>query len=328
MQCKWVLRKKYDSDNNVGCRARLVAKGFTQKHGVDYAEAFSPVVRHTTFRLLFALSVQLGLDVTHLDVKTAFLNGGLEETIFMQKPDCYGSSNTTSKVLKLKNAIYGPKQVSRAWNKKVDSCLIDIGHKLSKLEPCMYIKNCKTIVTVYVDDFFVFSNDKNETKNLKDVLVIKFKIKDLGQVRQCLGMNVSFNNEEGSVTLSQESYIEQLLNNAHRTDCKTVESPMECKLNINEGKNFNNQVPNQQLLGSLMYLSVLTRPDILTRPDNRSAQKLSANPVLHKRSKHIDVKYFCGECVHNKVIKLHYLSSSEMPADIFTKALSANKQLF
>ncbi|GBP45102.1 Retrovirus-related Pol polyprotein from transposon TNT 1-94 [Eumeta japonica] len=94
VQCKWVLRKKYDSENNVRYRARLVAKGFTQKYGVDYTDTFSPVVRHTTLRLLFALSVKLGLNVTHLDVKTAFLNGDLEETIYMKIPDCYNSSSS------------------------------------------------------------------------------------------------------------------------------------------------------------------------------------------------------------------------------------------
>lgn len=208
VQCKWVLRKKYDSENNVLYRARLVAKGFTQKYGVDYTETFSPVVRHTTLRLLFALSVKLGLDVTHLDVKTAFLNGDLEEIIHMKMPDCYNSNSSVCKVLKLKKAIYGLKQASRAWNKKVDNCLVSNGYKRSKIEPCMYIKDingCKNIVTVYVVDFFIFSNDKIETDSLKQILSNKFIIKDLGQVKQCLGMNVTFNKEKGYVYLSQET---------------------------------------------------------------------------------------------------------------------------
>ncbi|KAG6438793.1 hypothetical protein O3G_MSEX000229 [Manduca sexta] len=451
VQCKWVLRKKYDSDNKVRYRARLVAKGFSQKKGVDYTETFSPVVRHTTLRLLFSLSVKLKLTVSHLDVKTAFLNGNLEETIYMQKPDCFDCNVNSNKVLKLKKAIYGLKQASRAWNKKVDVCLQDNGYKKSQLEPCMYIKNidkCKTIVTVYVDDFFIFSNDKTEVKRLKEVLASQFNIKDLGIVKQCLGMNVNFSEKECSVTLNQENYIDLLLERFQMTECKTIDTPMDCKLNINKGTDINN-LPYQQLIGSLMYLSVLTRPDItfcvnylsqfntchtyehwgyakrvlrylkktksfgisyfkdgnseikgfvdadwannkidrrsytgycfvlsngvisweckkqktialssteaeymgmseackealylrnlqfeITNNmytvtlynDNQSAQRLSENPLFHKNSKHIDVKYhFCRECVANKIVKFQYMQTSEMPADVFTKALCAKK---
>lgn len=454
VQCKWVLRKKHDSDNNVSYRARLVAKGFSQKYGIDYVETFSPVVRHSTLRLLFALSVQLELDVTHLDVKTAFLNGELEEIIYMEKPECLDSQ--WNKVLKLKKAIYGLKQASRAWNKKVDSCLLSNGYTQSKLEHCMYIKNenqSKTIVTVYVDDFFIFSNNVVEVNRLKIALNKQFKIKDLGQVKHCLGMNINFNKTEGSVTLSQESYIDKLLNKFHMSECKPVDTPIEYKLNVgiceNQNKNVNKHIPYQQLIGSLMFLSVLTRPDIsysvgylsqfnnchteehwsyakrilkylkktksfgikyfksgnsqiigfvdadwasniidrrsytgfcfllcngvisweckkqktvalssteaeymgLSEAckeavylrslqyeiannmytfklfnDNQSAQKLTENPIFHKRSKHIDIRYhFCRECVSNKVVTVHYMPTTEMPADILTKGLCSNR---
>ncbi|CAH2109248.1 unnamed protein product [Euphydryas editha] len=92
VQCKWVLKKKCDVDGKVLYRARLVAKCFTQRHGVDYNETFSPVVRYSTLRLLFALTVKLDFKTTHLDVKTAFLNGHLEDDDFMQKPDCFVKS--------------------------------------------------------------------------------------------------------------------------------------------------------------------------------------------------------------------------------------------
>ena len=265
MKCKWVFKKKYDIDNNVRYRARLVAKGFMQKYGVDYVETFSPVVRHTTLRLLFALSVQLELDITHLDITTAFLNGELEETIYMEKP--YGSAKSTDdcKVLKLKKAIYGLKQSSRAWYKKVDDCLTSIGYKRSKIESCLYTKNnnnSKTFVTLYVDDFFIFSNDNVETDNLKKTLASQFKVKDLGEIKQCLGMNVNVDKANGVITLSQENYINQLLNKFLMTDCKTADTPMETKLNICKEENCKSTTPYQQLIGSLMYLSVLTRPDI------------------------------------------------------------------
>lgn len=266
VKCKWVLKKKFDSDSNVRYRARLVAKGFMQKKGVDYDETFSPVVRHATLRLLFALAIKLNLDITHLDVTTAFLNGDLEETIFMQKPEGFPDSQANGKVLKLKKAIYGLKQSSRAWYKKVDDCLLGIGYKRSKVESCLYTKinnGCITIVTLYVDDFFVFSNDVLETVNLKQVLSSKFKLKDMGIVKQCLGMSVNVDKDKGVITLSQENYINQLLVKFNMTESKTFDTPMEDKLHITKEENCNLKVPYQQLIGSLMYLAVLTRPDIM-----------------------------------------------------------------
>ncbi|CAK1555486.1 unnamed protein product [Leptosia nina] len=108
VQCKWVLKKKIDCDNKVRHRARLVAKGFTQRAGVDYDETFSPVIRHSTLRLLFSLSVQLDMNVTHLDVTTAFLNDYLKESIFMYLPEGFPNKEP-NKVMKLKKAVYGLK---------------------------------------------------------------------------------------------------------------------------------------------------------------------------------------------------------------------------
>lgn len=449
VKCKWVLKKKYDSENNVRFRARLVAKGFMQKAGVDFTETFSPVVRHTTLRILFALAVQLNLNITHLDVTAAFLNGDLDETIYMHKPDYFPNSRNDMKVLKLKKAIYGLKQASRAWYRKVHDCLINMNYTASKIEPCLYTKNTgnsKTVVTLYVDDFFIFSNNDSETENLKSVLASHFKLKDLGEVKQCLGMSVYVDKSKGVITLSQENYVNQLLKKFNMTECKPAVTPMEAKLNINKSEKCNLELPYQQLVGSLMYLAVLTRPDIafavgflsqfnnsynlehwsyakrilrylketkqygltynkngnsklegfadadwgnnvidrksytglcftlssgaiswaskkqktvalssteaecmsLTEAcreaiylrrllceitgeletidvfsDNQGTLKLSASNVFHNRTKHIDVRfYFCRDCVSNNIVKLHYLETASMPADLLTKSLS------
>ncbi|KAI8424616.1 hypothetical protein MSG28_003049 [Choristoneura fumiferana] len=266
VKCKWVLKKKYDSENHVRYRARLVAKGFTQKLGVDYEETFSPVVRYTTLRLLFALAVRLGFDISHLDVTTAFLNGFLEETIYMQIPEGFVGGNTDGKVLKLKRAIYGLKQSSRAWYRRVDDCLVQSGYIKSKLEPCLYVNSSnglKTIIALYVDDFFLFSNDEQETKRIKQELSSQFKLKDLGQVKQCLGMNVNIDKQNNVITLDQESYIDQLLHRFNMTESKVAETPMEEKLNLEKASDCKSEFPYQQLIGSLMYLAVLTRPDIM-----------------------------------------------------------------
>lgn len=122
----------------------------------------------------------------------------------------------------------------------------------------------KTIVTLYVDDFFIFSNDVKETKHLKDVLADNFKIKDLGEIKKCLGVNVIVNKSEKTISLCQEDYIDQLLFRFNMSQCKTAKTPMETKLLIPKDENYvlNELFPYQQIIGCLMYLAVLTRPDI------------------------------------------------------------------
>lgn len=204
VQCKWVLKKKFDHDNKVRFRARLVAKGFTQKAGVDYQDTFSPVIRHSTLRLLLAMSVQLDMNVTHLDVTTAFLNGYLKETVFMHPPEGFPVA-CVNKVLKLKKAVYGLKQSSLAWYQRVEETLCNLGYSKSKLEPCVFIKNHnngqKTIVGICVDDFLIFSNNNAETDYLIESLNKKLKIKNLGQVKQYLGMRINIDRNSKVTTL-------------------------------------------------------------------------------------------------------------------------------
>lgn len=264
VQCKWVFNKKLDVNDKVRYRARLVAKGFTQRRGIDYEDTFSPVVKHSTLRMLFALSVQWDMDITHLDVTTAFLNGHLKENIYMSIPEGF-VSECNGKVLKLKRAIYGLKQSSLVWYEKVRDSLCNLGFKISKFEPCLFTKisgNVKIIVTVYVDDFLIFSNCTEETEKLKTVLSSKFKLKDLGSVRRYLGMRINVNKKCKTITVDQQEYIEQLLSRFDMSDCKPIHTPIESKLNIEKSESCTINIPYQNLIGSLMYLAVLTRPDI------------------------------------------------------------------
>lgn len=266
VECKWVFKKKVDSENHVRYRARLVAKGFTQKFGIDFHETFSPVVRHSTLRMLIALSVNLELEITHLDVTTAFLNGKLHEQVFMRQPEGFIVPGQENKVLKLHKAVYGLKQSSRVWYQRVEVVLSNLGYQKSKYEPCLFKKRNQkgglTIIALYVDDFFIFSDDKEETKILKDKLSSEFRIKDLGQAKQCLGTRISIEKDSHIITLDQEQYINSLLHRFKMFECKAVATPMEPGLQLSKNPNSVFSVPYQELVGSLMYLSVMTRPDI------------------------------------------------------------------
>lgn len=266
IKCKWVYKLKRDDSGKDSYKARLVARGFSQQQGVDYSDTFSPVVRHTTLRTLFALANEFNWDISHFDVETAFLNSNLNEHIFMEQPE--GFDTDKNKVCFLLKSIYGLKQASRMWNQKVHQLLCNNGFIQSKCEPCVYV--CKsngksTIIALYVDDFYVFGNCSVTKENLLKLLQQEFIVKDLGALKTCLGMNVCRDRSKSTLTLNQKSYIEKLLLRFGMEKCKPVTTPMmlNCKLDRPKGNCLDeNKYPYRELIGSLMYLAVCTRPDI------------------------------------------------------------------
>lgn len=263
VKCKWVYKLKHDTSGNFDrFKARLVARGFTQKEGIDYTDTFSPVVRHSTLRTLFSLAHHLDMSMEHIDVTTAFLNGDLNETIYMEQPK--GFVCDESKVCMLQKSIYGLKQASRMWNIKVHILLSTNGFVQSKCEPCVYVKkNDKdlTIIALYVDDFYIFSTCN--TKDLFDLLSVNFTVKHLGPITSCLGIRVVRN--KNVLTLDQSEYIKRLLIRFKMSDCKHVSTPMivNSKLEKSASEHLDDNIYQfRQLIGCLMYLSVCTRPDI------------------------------------------------------------------
>lgn len=268
IKCKWVYKTKCDASGKFDKhKARLVARGFTQVHGVNYTDTFSPVVRHSSMRILFSLANKLNLNIDHIDVTTAFLNGDLHETIYMEQPPGFNNGDK-SKVCLLLKGIYGLKQASRIWNNKVHDLLSTNSFVQSKCEPCVYIKrsqNDLVIIALYVDDFYLFySRDSSNYKELLKLLESNFNIKNLGPLKNCLGMNVTRDRSKGILILDQSEYIRKLLVKFGMQNCKPVSTPMlpNSKL-VMPKEGLDDDVYNfRKLMGSLMYLCVCTRPDI------------------------------------------------------------------
>jgi len=265
---KWVYKVKTDSNNKVvRFRARLVAQGYDQKKNVDYFESYAPVANISVIRLLLATSMHQDWKIQHLDIKCAYLYGELTEQIYMELPPGYNDSHT--KVAKLKRPIYGLKQSGRNWNSAIDKFLTDNRFQRLKSNNCIYTYDNDLILTIYVDDILLFSKDISKLEQVKKLLMSKYEVRDLGIVSYLLGISISFT--EQTMKLSQEKYIQKLINEYGMNECKSAKTPIEPGLKLSKCDSYSNEseieemknVPYRQLVGSLMYIALATRPDIM-----------------------------------------------------------------
>jgi len=261
---KWVFKVKKDpSGKVVKHKAHLVAKGYAQRHGVDFDEVFVPVARLETVRVLLPLAAQGGWEVHHMDVKSTFLNGDLIETVYVQQPPGFIVGDGT-KVLKLRKALYGLKQAPRVWNSKLDSELVALGFVRSKLDHVVYRQNSKSsflLVGVYVDDLIISGHRVSDIRSFKLEMKKNFSMSDLSLLTYYLGIEVT--QGEGGVTLCQSSYAARILGVAGMSGCNPCETPMECWVKLNKQKEGEavDATAYRSLIGSLRYL-VNTRPDL------------------------------------------------------------------
>lgn len=318
---KWVFALKKDNDGNIErFKARLVAKGCSQKYGVNYTETFSPVVRSETIRMVFALAVEYGLYLHQMDVSSAYINSDLKDEVYMKQPEQFVSEEYPNRVLKLKKALYGLKQSGREWNFKLDSILKDIGFEQCASEPCvytMYRGGKMNIVAVYVDDLLIASSSKDEMQRIKDGIAQQVKVVDKGEAKYFLSLEIERQGELGEISINQKSQIQKLLKNYSMENCRPVSTPLDPKYQVkceNNDCKLADQVQYQSLIGSLMYIAIHTRPDIL-----HSVSKLSQmNNKPH--SEHMNAAKRVLKYLHaTQAMSLHYKRTGE-PINCFADA--------
>ena len=269
IKSRYVFKIKIDADGSIArYKCRIVAKGYTQTQGVDYFETFSPALRLDSFRYLISTARLKKFKIHHLDVQTAFLNGELAEEIYMEIPEAFESVNADRKthVFRLKKSIYGLKQASRVWNEKFTNTITAMGFTQSAADPCIFIKSNAenqpaVIIGIFVDDCFVLGED-NLINNTTEQLMKKFNMHNLGELSYALGIKVE--QQQQSTQLSQTAYVDKLLDKFNMQNATPVFTPLPEKPQQDETNNekFKDINLYQQLIGSLIYLSNATRPDI------------------------------------------------------------------
>lgn len=265
---KWVFKVKRDGSGQLErFKARVVAKGFMQQEGIDFDEVYAPVSKYTTFRSLMAIAAAEDLEIQQLDVKTAFLQGELAEQVYVNQPEGYEEGGP-GKCYLLHKAIYGLKQAPRTWHQRLHAELSNLGLTASEADAGLYTYNTKQesiYLLVYVDDILLISSSKPLISSVKQSLMSAFDVRDLGDATTFLGINIIRDRRSKSIRLIQQRLIGDTISKFGLADAKPASVPMSSsvKLSKEEGAPLNKQAfPYGQLVGTLNYLAVCTRPDI------------------------------------------------------------------
>jgi len=270
-------RKRDDTGKIVRYKVRYVAKGFAQRQGIDYDKTTAPTARLESFRAIAHLGAALDWDLHQFDIKTAFLHGILpaEETAYMEQPPGFEVPGKEDWVMQLLKSIYGMKQASRIWNLTFNKAMLAWGFERIPCEWCVYRRQSPSgtiIFSLHVDDIFSAASSPEETANFKAFLESQWEVADLGPAKFALGIAICRDRASRTIALSQTAYIERLLERFNLQDAHPTDTPMVAGLQLRrpdsnsptapEISEWRQKTPYRELVGSLNYAAVATRPDI------------------------------------------------------------------
>lgn len=321
----WVFKTKYKSDGNIDkFKARLVIKGCSQKYGIDYHETFSPVVRYESIRAIFAVAAVEKLILRQFDIKTAFLYGELQEEIYMIQPP--GFEDGSNKVCKLQRSLYGLKQSPRCWNIRFKNFLNAFGLQCTEADACVFkADKSKIILAIFVDDGLIAADNEEIVDKLLTNLEKEFEVKK-GNLDYFLGMQINIM-KNGSLFVHQTNYASSIINKFNMLDAKELSIPMDKSHTLEQKEDteiLSEDIPYRQAVGSLLFLSQVTRPDIAYAVNFASrylAKPTKAHWNLVKRIiRYIKRTFNYGLYFNNKTkLSLEIFSDADYAGDIQTR---------
>ncbi|KAL4376695.1 hypothetical protein GQ457_02G014510 [Hibiscus cannabinus] len=296
--CKWVFKTKLKSDGTLDrYKARLVAKGYTQQSGVDFLNTFSPVAKINTIRTIMAVAAAQNWNLQQLDINNAFFHGFLQEEVYMELPPGF-SPDSSGLVCRLKKSLYGLKQASRQWNERLTDALLTQGFKQSVSDSSLFTKGEGSMfiaLVVYVDDIILASPSMFQVTAIKTFLHDTFRIKDLGDLKYFLGLEVA--RSAAGINLCQRKYTLELLAETGFLESKPASTPIVVtrgsqRLSKTGGVLLKDITSYRRLIGKLLYLTN-TRPDISFSVQQLS-QFLSAPTTTHLVAANRILRYLKG----------------------------------
>jgi hypothetical protein len=214
--------------------------------------------------MVLAIAALRKLEVHQMDVKTAFLNGDIDEEIYMEQPEGFSSPGKDKKVCKLVKSLYGLKQAPKQWHEKFDNAMISNGFKINECDKCVYVKDTENgyvILCLYVDDMLIVGSNEIMIKSTKDMLRSRFDMKDMGLADVILGIKITRTSE--GLVLDQTHYVDKILGTFDKDGTGIARTPVDMTLHVSKNKGESiSQLEYSRVIGSLMYLMTCTRPDI------------------------------------------------------------------
>ncbi|KAJ9536497.1 hypothetical protein OSB04_un000334 [Centaurea solstitialis] len=266
IRLKWIFRNKKDeNDLIIRNKARLVAKGYRQQEGIDYDETFAPVARIEAIRIFLGYAAHKNMTVYQMDVKCAFLNGVLQEEVYVEQPEGFVDPRYPNHVYVLDKALYGLKQAPRAWYETLIDYLLGVGYKKGTIDPTLFLKRSGSdliIVQIYVDDIIFASTKPEMCQEFENTMKSQFKMSMMGELTFFLGLQVR--QCPDGIFINQAKYVQDLLKRFDFGGSNSAATPMPRNFQLNadsSGKPVD-QKTYRAIIGSLLYLTA-SRPDVV-----------------------------------------------------------------